>query len=309
MLNKLFYEEKGLLLQSLHPLAALVYLGTLLVLALSFDNPLYLAGLLLVMVLGIWAAEGLETWETYFKMSLFMMVPVMIINPLMARAGETIIWHGPLVPVLGRLNISLEAICYGAVMSLRLLDIITVFCLYNLILHPDKALNFFSRFAGKSALVISLATRMFPAMARGLENIRDVQRMRGVDFNSGSLRERFNKYSSIINILLLSSLEDSLDIAESMRARAYGGGPRSCYSRNLWRPRDIICLGGCACALGAGIWGMLHGFCSFTFYPLLGYLIEGKETVAVLIIVLTGLSFPVLLNWGWRHCRYIKPKI
>ncbi len=130
-------------LQSLHPLAALAYLGTLLVLALAFNNPLYLMGLLLVMVLGIWAAQGLETWDIYLKISLLMMVPVMLINPLLIRAGETVIWHGPLVPVLGRLTISLEAVCYGAVMSVRLLDIITVFCLYNLILHPDKALNFF----------------------------------------------------------------------------------------------------------------------------------------------------------------------
>lgn len=309
MLEKLFYQEKGLFLQSLHPLPALAYLGTLLVLALVFSHPLYLAGLLLVIGLTIWAAQGLETWESYLKIGLAMMALVMIINPLMIRAGKTIIWYGPNVPVFGRLTISLEAIYYGIAMSVRLLDIISIFCLYNLIVHPDKVLNLLSRFAGKSALVISIATRMFPTMARELENIRCVQQMRGVDFNKGSLKEKVKKRSSLINILVLSSLENSLEIAEAMQARAFGSGPRSCYSRSLWRPRDALCFSVSAGALGAGIWGLLHGFGAYAYYPQLDYLLGGTGTVAVLFIVLFNLSVPAILNWGWQHCPYLRSKI
>ncbi|MFZ5634068.1 MAG: energy-coupling factor transporter transmembrane component T [Bacillota bacterium] len=309
MLDRLFYKEKGLFLQSLHPLAALAYLGALLVLALAFTNPLYLLGILLVVALAVRAADGLEAWEGYLKIALFMMVLVIIINPLVVHAGKTIIWQGPRIPVFGRLTVSLEAICYGAAMSVRLLDIISVFCLYNLIVHPDKALNLFSRFAGRSVLVVSLATRMFPAMVRELERIRGVQQMRGVDFNNGSARERVSKYASLINILLLSSLEDSLEIAGSMQARAFGSGPRTCYSRNLWRPRDVLILSGSACALAAGIWGLLHGFGVYTFYPQLGYLISGPGTVAVLLMVLFCLSMPLIIGWGWRRWPYLKSKI
>lgn len=306
---KLFYQEKGLFLQSLHPLAAFVYLGTLLVLSLIFAHPLYLLGILLVTVLALREADGLETWESYLKMALFMMVPVMIINPLVVYAGQTVIWQGPRIPVLGRLSVSLEAVCYGAVMGVRLLDIISVFCLYNLIVHPDKALNLFSRPAGKSVLVIALATRMFPALVRDMENIRSVQQMRGVDFNSGSLREKVWKYAALINILLLSSLEDSLAIAESMQARAFGSGPRTCYDRNLWRPRDIIFLTGGVAALGAGIWGLLHGFGSYTFYPQTDYLIKGPGTVAVLLAVLFSLSIPLVIGWGCGRWHYLMSKI
>jgi len=306
---KLFYEEKGLFLQNLHPLAAMVFLGTLLVLALAFTNPLYLAGILLVIALTVWGADGLAVWENYLKIGLAMMLLVMIINPLVVHAGKTIIWHGPDIPFLGRPTVSLEAIYYGIAMSVRLLDIISVFCLYNLIIHPDKALNLLSRLAQKSALVISLATRLFPAMARNIENIKDVQRMRGVDFNRGTLKTKLRKYFSLINILLLSSLEDALEIAESMQARAFGSGPRSCYSRDLWRPRDALSLAGSALALLAGVWGLTHGHGGYTFYPQLGYLIDGAGTVAVLVAVLLSLSIPVILNWGWRHCLFLKSKI
>ncbi|MBC7325587.1 MAG: energy-coupling factor transporter transmembrane protein EcfT, partial [Moorella sp. (in: Bacteria)] len=63
MFEQFFYQDKGLFLQRLHPAVALTYLGLLLVLALLFTNPLYLLGLLLVVILAIGAAQGLAAWE------------------------------------------------------------------------------------------------------------------------------------------------------------------------------------------------------------------------------------------------------
>jgi len=307
--DRLFYREKGLFLQSLHSVAALAYIAVLFVLTLVFSHPFYLVGLLLVTALAIWAADGLEAWESYLKVSLGMIVLIIIINPIVVHAGKTVLWYGPRIPVIGRLTITLEAICYGAAMSVRLLAVISVFCLYNLIVHPDKTLQVFSRFAHKSTLIISLATRMFPAMVRDLNSIRDVQRMRGVDFASGNLKEKIKKYSSLLNILLLSSLEGSLQTAEAMQARAFGSGPRSCYRRELFRTRDLLCLSGCGLALTSGLYGLFRGFGRYQYYPQLGYLIDGSMNMLVLAVVLMGLLVPVALSWGWKHCRYLKSKI
>ncbi|RJQ25243.1 MAG: energy-coupling factor transporter transmembrane protein EcfT [Peptococcaceae bacterium] len=309
MFDRLFYREKGLFLQSMHSVAALAYIAVLFVLTLVFSHPFYLVGLLLVTALAIWAADGLEAWESYLKVSLGMIILIIIINPIIVHAGKTVLWHGPRIPVIGRLTITLEAICYGAAMSVRLLAVISVFCLYNLIVHPDKTLQVFSRFAHKSTLIISLATRMFPAMVRDLNSIRDVQRMRGVDFASGNLKEKIKKYSSLLNILLLSSLEGSLQTAEAMQARAFGSGPRSCYRRELFRPRDLLCLSGCGLALTSGLYGLFRGFGRYQYYPQLGYLIDGSMNMLVLAVVLMGLLVPVALSWGWKHCRYLKSKI
>jgi energy-coupling factor transport system permease protein len=90
-------------------------------------------------------------------------------------------------------------------------------------------------------------------MMRQLENIREVQVMRGVNFNAGSLKERLPKYAGLINILLLSSLEDSLEIAEAMQARAFGSGGATCYQRDAWRHRDSLCLGGSLLALALAV--------------------------------------------------------
>jgi energy-coupling factor transport system permease protein len=309
LFDKLYYQDKGLFLQSLHPAAALAYLFTLLLLSLLYDNPLYLLSLLFLLALLIRGVDGMEAWEGFLKAGVFLMLVVMAVNPLVIRAGATIIWHGPVLPFLGRLDVSMEAVYFGAVSGLRLLVIMSVFCLYNLMVNPDQALNLFSRVAGKSALIMALATRMFPAMVRDLKRIKEVMQLRGVDFDQGSLWVRVKKYSGLYNVLLLSSLEDSLEIAESMQARAYGSGRRSVYSRNLLRPRDYLSLGAGLPALSVAAWGLLNGYGSYTFYPVADPLIRDSLTPAVLVVVLFYLSVPLILGEGWKYCRFIKSKI
>lgn len=309
MFDKLFYQEKGLFLQSFHPAAVLVYLSVLLVLSLLYENPLYLLALLFLLALLIKGVDGMEAWEGFLKAGVFLMLMIMIINPLVIRAGATVIWHGPAVPYLGRLDISMEALYYGAASSIRLLVIISIFCLYNLMVNPDKVLNLFSRVAGKSVLVITLSTRMFPTMVRDLKRIKEVQRFRGVDFDEGSLWERVKKYSCLYNVLLLSSLEGSMEIAESMQARAFGSGRRSVYSRTSLRPRDILCTGGSLLALFAAIWGLQYGCGQYTFYPEADFLIKDRTTLITLAVVLFYLSVPLILSEVWKNCRFLKSKI
>jgi len=307
--DKLFYQEKGLFLQSFHPAAALVYLSILLVLSLLYENPLYLLALLSLLALLIKSVDGMEAWEGFLKAGVFLMLIVMIVNSLVIRAGVTIIWHGPEVPYLGKLDISMEAMYYGAVSSIRLLIIISIFCLYNLMISPDKVLNLFSRAAGKSVLIIALSTRMFPVMVRDLKRIKEVQQFRGVDFDEGSLRERAKKYSCLYSVLLLSSLEGAMEIAESMQARAFGSGKRSVYSRDMLRPRDILCLGGSLLALFTAVWGWQYGCGQYNFYPEADLLIKDKTTLIALSFVLFYLSVPLILSEGWKNCRFLKSKI
>ncbi|MCR4429590.1 MAG: energy-coupling factor transporter transmembrane protein EcfT [Tepidanaerobacteraceae bacterium] len=304
-MEELFYHEKGLFLQKLHPAASLAYICTLLVLTLIFTNPFYLAGLFFCTGLSVWMLEGLETWELFLKGGLFMTVPIMIINPLVSKAGATILWRGPSLPVFGEITVSMEAVFYGAVMSLRLLDVISIFCLYNIMVHPDKAMNMLERFAFKSALVLSLATRMFPAMIRHLENIKEIQLVRGVDFSGGTFKQKINKYTNLIYILLLSSLEDSMEIAEAMHARAFGSGRRTRYVRDSIKPADSVCLAAAAAALLTGAWGTVKGYGVMNFYPRLGPAYS-RGDMRMLALLLSMLSIPSLLSWGWRYCRYFR---
>lgn len=309
MFDKLYYQDKGLFLQSFHPAAVLLYLFVLLVLSLLYDNPLYLLSLLFLLVLLIKGVDGMEVWEGFLKIGVLMMILIMVVNPLVIRAGATVIWRGPVLPLLGSLDVSLEAVYFGAVSGLRLLVVMSVFCLYNLMVNPDQALNLFSRTAGKSVLMVALATRMFPTMVRDLKRIKEVMQLRGVDFEQGGPGERIKKYAGLYNVLLLSSLEGSMEIAESMQARAYGSGRRTVYSRNLLRPRDYLCAGGGLLALSAAVWGLSNGCGHYEFYPVADVLIRDRATVVVLAIVFFYLSVPLIFGGGDKYCRFIKSKI
>ncbi|MEW6572992.1 MAG: energy-coupling factor transporter transmembrane component T [Bacillota bacterium] len=309
MFEKFFYQEKGLFLQSLHPVTAMTYVGVLFVLSLLFNHPLYLLGILGVIFLSIRAVDGLGYWESYLKFAVGMTLFIIIVNALTVNCGESVIWDGPRLPVIGAVTVSLEALCCGAAMGVRLLNVVSVFCLYNLMVHPDKVLNLISRFAAGSALVLSLSSRMVPMMARHLGIIREALVCRGVDFKKGTWKERLEKSTLPVTVLLSSSLESSLEIAEALHARAYGSGRRSCYRRDLTRPRDVLCAGSAILALAVAVWCRVRGCGSFDFYPRLGFLVADSATLTGLLAIILLLSVPVLLSWGWRYCPCLRLKI
>lgn len=307
--DRLFFQDRGLFLQSLHPVAALTYLGALLVLALTLSHPLYLLALFVAIIAGVMALDGLETWEPYFKFSLMLMGLVTAINALLGQAGETVLWSGPEIPLWGRLSVSLEGISFGIAMGIRLLEVISIFCLYNLMVHPDKLLSCISWVAGKSTLVLALATRLFPSMIRHWENVVEAQTVRGMDLKAGGLRQRAHRYADLMYVLVLSSLEDSWEIAEAMQARAFGSGPRSRYQQDVFRPRDTLCTVFSLLGLALGVYGQVAGYSRFTFYPRLGELAGATPTLVILAAMFLVLLVPPLLSWGWQHWPYLRSKI
>ena len=309
MIQSVFYQEKGTFMQSLHPVVSLFYITLLLWTALMFDHPFYLLGTLLATLLAIWAASGLAAWEGYLKAALWLVLLVMLINPLVNHNGSTVLWSGPDLPLLGQLVVTMEAVAYGAAMGIRLLALISVFCLFNLIIHPDRFFSMLSVLAQKSALVLSLTTRLLPVLGLAMRRISEAQQLRGVDFNQGTFAQRLKKSTYRLNILLVTSLEDSLQVAEAMHARGFGSGPRTRYRHDRFRPRDGICLAGCLLAVVISFYCLFSGAGSYVYFPALSVLYGSKITLPALILLLLLLSLPALLSWGWNHCRYLKSKI
>lgn len=308
-MSNLAYERRGVFWQSVHTLVNLFYITVLFVLIMVSDHPLYLIGALLLTSLSLAEAGALARGEGMLRFGIWATLLIMIINPLVIHAGQTIIWSGPALPVLGRIEISMEAVCYGAVMGVRLMALLLAFCLYNEIVDPDRLLGHMARHAFKPGLMVSMATRLFPSVIRDLAAAREAQQLRGVDFNSGTLKERIGKYSRVFRVVMVSTLEGSFQTAEAMQARAFGAGPRSCYSREFWRPRDAFCLAVTAIALVLIIYARIRGYCDFTYYPGLGRLASDPMAVAWLGLILVCLALPAAISWGWRRSPFLRSKI
>jgi len=281
----------------------------MLVMALIFTHPLYLLGLSLVIVLAAALAGGLEDLESFIKPGTVMVLLIMGINFLGAGSGETVLWQSPPFPLLGRVVFTLEALCFGAAMGIRLLAVLGIFFLLNVMVHPDRLFRAMSFSASKSALVVSLALRLLPGTIRRLDGIREALIIRGVDVGEGGLKERVEKYMLVLGSLLTFSLEDSFTLAEAMEARGYRGKGKSVYRRERVRPRDIL-TGGCAVlALLLSVLAVNTGAGSFSYYPRLMGLLSAPETLYFFSGIMLFLLVPLFVGWRWERWHYLKSKI
>jgi len=303
----LAYREKDNFIYKLHPFTTVAYICVVILLSLIFAHPVYLLGLFLAMCGVIIASGNLREWKPYLLFSLGLIAMIILVNAVLVQTGATVLFSGPRVPVLGTIKISLEAICFSGAMGVRLLIIISAFCFYTYAVHPDKVLKLLSKFSSKSVLAIILSTRLFPLLVEDVRRISDVQRCRGLKLDTGTRWQRLRNCLPIINVLLLSSLERSMQMAESMQARGYGSGKRSFYYRELWRPRDWFILVPTIMSLVAGVWAALRGWSAYTFYPRLEA-ISLHEILMVPIIVLV-MSVQVILSWGWEKWPLLRSKI
>lgn len=295
------------MIHRLHPVSVLSYTAVIIILAMLSFHPLYLLLQLVSLGVIIICSQNAAEWKLYLKISMWMAIPIIIINTLFNHAGVSSILLVSGIPIVDTINISLEALLFGLVMSLRLLVVMSAFCLITYTIHPDKVLQLASRWGKISALTIALSVRLVPLMASDLKRITQVQRCRGLRLETGGLWLRIKNSIPVISILVSSSLERSWQMAESMDARGFGTGIRTQYSREIWRPRDSLVLGAALVALLTGMTASWYGWSAYTYYPKLeGFKIEGSLIALILMLLL---MFPAFLEWGYRRWPVLQSKI
>ncbi len=303
----LVYRAKDNLIHKLHPVTILAFIVVVIILALVLSNPVCLLGLLLAVGIVIIAADIFKEWKVYLKYCGTLIVLILVINSIFNRVGETVLYQSPRLPLLGELRVTLENLAFGAGMGVRLLIIISVFCIYTYAIHPDKVLKLFNKGGSKSILIIILSTRLFPLLMKDFSRITEVQRCRGVRFDTGTRWQKIKNVRPVISVLLQSCLERSLQLAESMCARGYGSGNRSYFDRELWRPRDYLIIVGITICLVIGVFSTVTGWSDYNYYPRLSE-INVREVVITGIMTLT-LIVPAILNWGWNKWPLLRSKI
>lgn len=303
----LIYKKRASLIYEFHPVTTISFIAAIVLLALIFSHPVYLLGLLLAVGMAIAAAEITREWSYYLRFGLGMIAVIIIINTVFVQAGTTVVFFGPRIPGLGRVKITLEALFFSMAMGIRLVVVMSAFCLYTYAVNPDKVLKLLGRFGNRSILTAILATRLFPLMIKDFKRIMEVYRCRGVKLNTGSWFQRSKNILPVMNVLLLSCLERSFQLAESLWIRGYGSGKRTFYNRDLWQPRDLIVLFCVFISLIIGIWATIKGWASYTYYPRVESFNLGEIKLAGFLTFI--LIIPAVLNWGWGKWPLLKSKI
>jgi energy-coupling factor transport system permease protein len=152
---------------------------------------------------------------------------LVVLTPLVETIGSHPLWTGPIVPVLGQLDVTTEELASAALNAFRLTAVGLAFAAYALLLDHDRLLQ-----AVRFARPAALATRLMPTLERDAAGFVEALRGRGVEVSG------VRGHAALLSPLLASSLERGLNLAEAMEARGYGRSGRTSTPAPPWRLRD-----------------------------------------------------------------------
>ncbi|SHH23109.1 energy-coupling factor transporter transmembrane component T [Tepidibacter thalassicus] len=225
---------------NMHPFTVIFYTVILFFLTLVYSNPLYILSISVIVIINILLLDGGKNLKKSIKYSLYTAFWIMIINPLVTHYGRTVIYKSPRIPVIGKIRITLESIVFGANQGLKLICIVLIFLLYSVMVERDDSFSFFSKFAHKLTLTLSMTTNILHRLRLEMVRVRDVMILRGVNFNQKNIFKKVKVYYPFLKVILISTLEGSLDRAEALYSKGYGKGKRTSYSQMEIKRVDYI---------------------------------------------------------------------
>lgn len=276
-------------LQSARPGAAVAYLGSLVVVAFLYSNPLVLLTAGAAACLAGRLAGARAAVAATLRMGVALASAIVVIEALVVDRGETVLVRLGHLPILGQVDITLEAIVAGALIGLRAVVTIVAFGVYSACVDPDRVMRALRPVAARSALSATLVSRLVPVTAADSGRLRDAARLRGPGAAAvgwGALARR----------LLAGSLDRAVDVAATLELRGYSlGSPRGARRREPSR-HDARFYAVAALVLAVAVLGKVIGADDFRTYPTIQVGL-GPATLAVAAIVLASGLAP------WRRAR------
>jgi energy-coupling factor transport system permease protein len=235
---------------------AIAFCGAFGLASMLYDNPLVLTAALLGAVGAAAGAGVLGELRRAAWFALPLAVLIVAVNAVVARGGETVIFRGG--ELLGRrLDVTLEAVQYGGMNALRILVLVAAFALYSATVDPDDVLRLLRRFSYRSALTVSLATRLVPVLQRDSQRISE----------AACCRPEHPPRGTVMVAAITRALDRAVDVAATLEVRGYAGARRPArerrpLSRHDWRV-GVVALSVTAVAVA----GKLLGLGAVEAYP------------------------------------------
>jgi energy-coupling factor transport system permease protein len=202
--------------------------------ALLADRTMAVAALAVVLLAVCLRAPRTRRWP-YLVGTLGSSLLVFALTPFVSQLGTHLIWAGPELPVLGRIDVTGEELENGAFQAFRLAAVGLAFAAYALLLDHDRLVQA-AGFTRRSVLAVGLATRLMPTLERDARGLVEALRGRGVEPTGVRGRAR------LLSPLLAGSLERGLNLAEAMEARGFGRPGRTRMPGPAWTTVDRAAL-------------------------------------------------------------------
>ncbi|MEO8899193.1 MAG: energy-coupling factor transporter transmembrane component T [Candidatus Dormibacter sp.] len=209
----------------MNPRAWAAWSAASLVVVLTSTNPAYRA---LVLLIALNVLLSLRRRDAAMRPLLVAtavaVVLATLLNTVLSHTGNHVVVTIPsAVPGIGG-PITVEAVVYGVDVALGIAAAVLSLAPLSRVLHPHELLDAFPAPLQRTAALTGSAINLVPAVMRNAVAISEAQRMRG---GAGT---RLRDWHAVAAPVLLSALDESIQLAEAMEARGFGSGPRTRFA-------------------------------------------------------------------------------
>lgn len=278
------YTPRPGVLQGASAGAAVAYLGALVAAAFLYSNPVVLIAVGIAAALAGMIAGAGGAVRAALRMGLVLAGLIVAVNGIVVARGETVLARLGEWPILGRVDITAEALAAGAVIGLRAAVAMVAFGVYSACVDPDRVLRSLRPLAARSALTATLISRLVPVAAADATRLRDAARLRGPAAAPAGR-------PALARRLLAGSLDRAVDVAATLELRGYGGGGAASGRRERRRSRFDRRLYVCGLLVVAtATAGKALGADGFSAYPSLEVSLGAPTLAVAAFIALAGLA-------------------
>ncbi len=246
--------------------AVAAWSGCCLFIVLSTTNPVYKVMVLAAAVSALAAGAGLRRIRSLLVAVLLIAAFATLLNFVSAHLGATVLFALPdQIPAVGG-PYTLEALVFGASGGITIAAAILAAAPFSLLLDSHEVMDALPAPLSRTGVAIASSLNLVPAVATSFVEVNEAQRLRG-------WRPRGPRsWMEVLVPVVLTSVEGSIQLAESMEARGFGSGARTTIeSQALGRADWLLvaasglALAGFAAARAAGWAADWYAYPTLTF--------------------------------------------
>jgi energy-coupling factor transport system permease protein len=188
-------------------------------------------------------------------------VTTIVLNGLLSHLGKNVVITFPSwLPVFGG-PVTVEGFVNGGSIALSLLIAVSVSASLSLVIEPTDLVDALPKSFHRAGAALGAALNLVPATALSVNTIREAQKLRG--WRPRGMRALVD----LVVPVLLSAIDRSVQLAESMEARAFGAQRRTKLLDENRSSKTLICVFLSLLAVGLAIAARLHGVVAWYPYP------------------------------------------
>lgn len=212
--------------------AVAAWSGACLFIVLLTTNPVYKALVLAAALAALAAGAGLPRMNRLLKGVGLIAGFDVALNFVSAHLGRTTLFALPdRIPALGG-PYTLEALAFGVANGITVAAAILAAAAFSLLLSPHDVIEALPKALSRTGTAIAASMNLVPSVASSFTQISEAQRMRGWQPKGP------RSWAEIVVPVVLTSVEGSIQLAESMEARGFASGPRTTMHRAKLAPDD-----------------------------------------------------------------------